>query len=132
MRLILVMTLALCISTLAGCASPPTQQEIQGADYGASVYQSDAENVVKAYFNANLKDPESARYTFGTVQRGWGVGNAFQGRKVEGGYLLDMSVNAKNSFGGYTGAKPYRFLLRNDKIIKVWEVSPNGTLLQQF
>ena len=127
---ILVGTLA--VALLAGCASAPTPQEIQSADYGASVYQSDAETAVRTYFNGRLKDPDSARYSFGNVQRGWAVGDAFHGRKLDAGYLLEVSVNAKNSYGGYTGAKPYRFLLHNDRIIKAWEISPKGVLMQLF
>lgn len=114
------------VSLLSGCASKPTPEQIQAADYGASVYQADAEKAVKEFFSVYLKDPESARYSFGSVYRGYAVGSVFEGRKVEGGYMLDVSVNAKNSFGGYVGAKAYRFLLRNDRIISGWDLGNSG------
>ena len=114
------------LSFLSGCASQPTPEQISKADYGASVYQEDAERAVKQFFGAYLKDPDSARYSFGTVYRGYAVGSLFEGRKVEGGFLLDVTVNAKNSYGGYVGAKPYRFLLRNDKLVGGWEIGSGG------
>jgi PBP1b-binding outer membrane lipoprotein LpoB len=122
----LLVTIALSAFLLTGCASAPTPQEIQSADYGASVYQADAENSVKNFFNTRLKDPESAKYYFGSVGRGYIVGSRIQGRKLEAGYLLDVSVNAKNSYGGYTGAKPYKFLFRNDQVVQVLEIQPSG------
>lgn len=125
---ILIVALAFVIS--AGCASKPTPEQIQAADYGASVYQADAEKAVKGFFNVYLKDPESARYSFGTVYRGYMVGSVFEGRKVEGGFLLDVTVNAKNSYGGYVGAKPYKFLLRNDKLVGGWEIGSSGIPLK--
>jgi len=127
MRLLVMVVLSALLVT--GCASGPTPQEIESADYGASVYQADAERAVKAFFTNRLKDPESARYSFGSVSRGYMVGSRVQGRKFEAGYLLDVSVNAKNSYGGYTGAKPYKILLNNDRIVQVMEVYPSGMQL---
>lgn len=107
---VLLMFFVLVLS-LSGCASKPTPEQIQSADYGASVYQADAEKAVKSFFQVYLKDPDSARYSFGSVYRGYVVGSVFEGRKVEGGYLLEVAVNARNSFGGYVGARNYRFCL---------------------
>ncbi|WP_329697838.1 hypothetical protein [Pseudomonas sp.] len=77
-----------------------------------------------------LKDPDSAKYGFGSVYQGYMVGSVFEGRKLEAGYLLDVTVNAKNSYGGYTGAKPYKFLLRNDQIVGGWEIGQSGILIK--
>lgn len=122
---VLLMFVVLVIS-LSGCASKPTPEQIQSADYGASVYQADAEKAVKSFFQGYLKDPDSARYSFGSVYRGYVVGSVFEGRKVEGGYLLEVAVNAKNSFGGYVGARNYRFLLRNDRLVGGWDMGTSN------
>jgi hypothetical protein len=37
------------------------------------------------------------------------------------GYLVNVEVNAKNSFGGYTGSKPYMVLFSGDRIVRVYE-----------
>lgn len=128
MRLIPVLFFS--IFALAGCASKPTPEQIQSADYGASVYQDDAERAVKDFFGVYLKDPDSARYSFGNVYKGYMVGSAFEGRKLEAGYLLDVTVNAKNSYGGYVGAKPYKFLIRNERLVGGWEIGSSGLLMR--
>lgn len=128
MRLIPVIFFAILVT--AGCATKPTPEQIQSANYGASVYQEDAENAVKGFFSVYLKDPESARYSFGDVYKGYMVGSAFEGRKLEAGYLLDVTVNAKNSYGGYVGAKPYKFLIRNDQLVGGWEIGSSGMLIR--
>lgn len=123
----------LCIATtglLQGCAPMPTQQEINSADYGYPISQDDAVNQAKGAFGLYLKDPESARYSFGSVYKGYFVGSAFEGRKLQAGYLLDVTVNAKNSYGGYVGAKPYKFLFRNGKIAGAWEVGSSGIFVK--
>ena len=33
------------------------------------------------------------------------------------GYLLEARVNAKNSYGGYTGAEPFRFLFFDGNLV---------------
>ncbi|MFJ4255752.1 hypothetical protein ACIP01_02205 [Pseudomonas monteilii] len=111
---------------LQGCAPMPTQQQIDSADYGDSIGQEDAEAQVKQAFSMVLKDPESARYSFGYVYKGYFVGSAFEGRKLQAGYLLDVTVNAKNSYGGYVGSKPYKFLFHNGRIAGAWEIGSSG------
>ena len=115
---------------LQGCAQAPTQQEINSADYGYPISQDDAVSQAKGAFGIYLKDPESARYSFGPVYKGYFVGSAFEGRKLQAGYLLDVTVNAKNSYGGYVGAKPYKFLFRNGKIAGAWEVGSGGIFIK--
>lgn len=116
----------LAAALIAGCASPPTQQEIASADYGYEPNQYQAEKDVKQFFGRYLKDPYSAQYQFGDVYKGYFVGSAFEGRKLMAGYLLDASVNAKNSFGGYMGNKQYKFLFRNGVMQGVWEIGKSG------
>jgi len=67
-----------------------------------------------------LKDPESARYRFGTPKKAYvNEGLAYGGGVAWYGWLVDVAVNAKNSFGGYTGAKPYVALFKNGRVHKV-------------
>ena len=104
-------------AALVGCASMPSATEQQAADYGMPISQVDAEAAAKAYLASRLKDPMSAVITWSAVEKGF-VGSApLLGRKAAYGYLLNGSVNAKNSFGGYTGAKPYQFLFRNGVVV---------------
>ena len=121
-----MLTVLLTAVLLGGCAAKPTQNEIDSADYGYSIYQSDAETIVKQFFQMYLKDPESATYSFGQAYRGYYVSSMVEGRKLITGYLIDVSVNAKNSYGGYVGAKPYKFIIKSGKIQAGYEIGHNN------
>jgi hypothetical protein len=109
---------------LFGCATPPTQQEIASADYG--VYPKDYEEIIKSYMNGILKDPMSAQYTFlGAPQIAW---TSFGGRKF--GYGTCVRINAKNSFGGYTGNHLSYFLIRNGSVVTALVGTANNPLYQ--
>jgi len=65
-----------------------------------------------------LKDPYSAHYTFVPLGKTWWrVGLLFGGKKYVG-YGVNIFVNAKNSYGGYTGDEEYGFVIRNGVIIR--------------
>ena len=107
---------AMVTATLAvsGCSSSPVSQTtIANGDYGA--YPDNYQETVKEYFQRNLKDPLSAQYRFGTPYKGYlrdapiagGNPNVF-------GYVVECGVNAKNSYGGYTGEKYYRMFVKDN------------------
>lgn len=59
-----------------------------------------------------LKDPESARFRNETV------------REDRDETIVCGEVNAKNSFGGYTGFVPFSYLMKSD-IAFIWTDAPN-------
>lgn len=122
----------LALATLAGCAAGPSPQDIAQADYGFPVEQDQAESRIKQYFSRTLKDPYSAQYQFSQVEKGYMVGNVFDGRKLYAGYIISVNVNAKNSYGGYAGAEGYQFLFQNGAMVKGVSRLPNGTLFPLF
>jgi len=96
---------------LAGCATKPTLDELNSADYGA--YPYGYKDTISSHMSRRLKDPESARYDYlNQPQKAW---NGFGGAKY--GYAVCVNVNAKNSFGGYTGGQMSYFLLRGSSVI---------------
>ncbi len=116
---------------LGGCASLPaklpTNEEIQQADYGqpnGGFSKGDAEKIAKVLVTYDLKDPDSAKYIVSNMYPGYMKSSFLKDGKVHYGYLLDVDVNAKNSYGGYTGYKRNRFLFRNGDLI--------GQCLQAF
>lgn len=112
----------LFVLLLAACVTPPTQSEQATADYGTPITQADAQAQAKQeYFDKYLKDPSSAQYQWGQVKQAWyGVGIMANGNgNVDYGYVLDVNVNAKNSFGGYTGFITYRFMFHSGQIISI-------------
>lgn len=106
---------------LAACASgPPTKEELASADYGSVISQSDAQQKAQSFLSNRLKDPYSAQYQWGNVYQGWIRHAPIHGGGLVFGYILDVNVNAKNSFGGYVGFKPYRFVFYNGAIKTVY------------
>jgi hypothetical protein len=95
---------------LSGCFRPSAEQ-LASADYGQ--YPSDYEQTIKSYMAQRLKDPYSAQYQFLSQPRtAW---NGIGGLKY--GYAVCVLINAKNSFGGYTGSQLSYFMLRGNTII---------------
>lgn len=104
----------------SGCASgPPTAEELATADYGATISQGDAETRARKWLASYLKDPVSAQCEWQPVQTGWIRTSAFEGGRLMFGYSLNGSINAKNSFGGYVGFRPFSFLFQNGELAAV-------------
>jgi len=97
------------IIILTACAIRPTPEQMASADYGS--YPDNYEDIIRNHYSKTLFDPYSAVYTFGRPQRAWnGLGGTIFGWAVCG------TINAKNRFGGYVGAKPFFALIRYGKV----------------
>ncbi|RKF36715.1 hypothetical protein [Paraburkholderia fungorum] len=100
-----------CIA-LAACAAAPTSEEMASADYGT--YPDNYQDVIHDYMENVLKDPDSARYDYlNSPQSGWR--RTSNGLKF--GYVVCVNINARNSYGGYTGAQPSYFMLRDGTVV---------------
>ena len=111
------MNVALFITVMAflvGCAGLPTPEEIASADHGS--YPNNYEDIVKSYFARILKDPYSVRYeSISTPQRYW-LANRLEGATY--GYLVCVTLNAKNSYGAYIGYETDALIIRNGVVVK--------------
>ena len=99
-----------------------------GSNYG-KVPTKYAETI-PARMSTVLKDPQSARYRFGVPQpaylnNGWLYG----GKVTWQGYLVYFYVNAKNSYGGYTGEEKWLALIRDENVSLVDSASNEQFLL---
>ena len=106
-----------CVAILVGCATP-SMEEMSNADYGP--YPTEYEQAVKNVMNQQLKDPDSAKYQFDVPRKGWYCNAAYRGQwgsKKVYGYIVAVQVNAKNSFGGYTGSEQYYFMIRDGRVL---------------
>ena len=85
---------------LSGCAVPPPQgpQIERGVPFTLT---ADHFPTIEAGVRSSLKDPASAMF-------GPQMGAA---RMADGDIIVCGTVNAKNSYGGYTGAKPFAGVL---------------------
>jgi hypothetical protein len=103
---------------LAGCASYPTTPSAPVASAQAGP-PPDRNAVIVAYLNRVLKDPESARVSdiHGPTFINIPGGLLAQGTS---GWGICFFVNAKNSFGGYTGGSFFTLILRDTSIVRVY------------
>ncbi len=115
------LTVSVMLTTLVACAATmPTQDQLAAADYGAPITQSAAEQQALGLLRTILKDPYSAQIEWSSVQTGWIREAPIHGGALRFGYILSASVNAKNSYGGYTGFKPYQFLFFNGDLVSAY------------
>lgn len=113
---------------LTGCASqqPPSQAQISAANYGE--LPADYQEQIKNHFNATLKDPYSAKYEFLPAFKGYSQDGQWSpsGGKVSFGWVSPVLVNAKNSYGGYTGNQKYVFIFSGGVMYDVTMMSQFG------
>jgi hypothetical protein len=112
------MFLSIAALALAGCAEmiSPSQQDLAKADCGK--YPDNYKQAIDKWIHDTFFDPYSVRDleiskpVRGVVQEPPLLGG---GRKF--GYTVDVSVNAKNRLGGYTGRQRFTLLIRNGVVI---------------
>ena len=104
---------------LAACAIPPepapmdiSMSTVRSADYG--VYPNDYEQQIRQYLNDTLLDPDSAKIRITPPRKVFKIYETDDHPsqpKYYPCYLVCAEVNAKNTYGGYTGwqTKRYRF-----------------------
>lgn len=114
-RLIYGLAIVVGLSLTSGCVDPAM---VESADYGVEPTATQYELAIRSYMEKSLKDPESARYKFFAPSKGW---TRLHGQTFFG-WFVTAQVNAKNSFGGYTGAQTYVFFFFNGQFMG--EINP--------
>lgn len=115
----------LIVSAVSSCQThsqnkPPVEQgwkpDTENADYGA--YPTNYVDLIKSWYMNNLKDPDSAKFVhFSRPRKEHAITNQFN-KEAMFGYSVCATVNAKNSYGGYTGGRTMWFLIRNGLIVR--------------
>lgn len=107
-----------CAATFAGCAGQ-FKSPHPSADYGLPPKNYEA--AIRAHFDQVLKDPESVRFRFNSPpRRAYVNAGLIYGGDVQWlGYMMDIEVNAKNSYGGYVGFKPYMVFFDGESVRRV-------------
>jgi hypothetical protein len=103
------MATALTLLGLAGCVTPP---DLSQQDVGPEPTNHEA--VVDGFLQRSLRDPETARIDFLSgprpIQEMYLVTPAV-------GWAVCYSVNARNAYGGYTGATTHMFVIRHGLVV---------------
>ena len=105
--------LILSILGISGCAAVKPS-DWQNLEYGAKPIEY--KSIIETYMAGKLKDPYSAVYEYkgGPVKFFRKVSIA--GQQAHG-WGVCVTINSKNSYGGYTGTKGYTFMIINDKVV---------------
>tara|TARA_B100000287_G_scaffold104052_1_gene96287 strand:+ start:467 stop:856 length:390 start_codon:yes stop_codon:yes gene_type:complete len=111
---------------LSSCASAPSSEELANADYGRLITTSECKSIAEARIRSTLKDPSSAIFTSNGCTSGYWHSVPVMGLPIAYGYLQSGTVNAKNSFGGYVGARSYSVLIRNGIVVRYCIVDDDG------
>lgn len=122
LQIIIIISIALA---LTGCASTVSQQEATAAHFDP--LPTDYQTAIKGFNAGRLKDPYSAVYRFGQPHRGfWQDGLAYGGRK-HFGVIVPVAINARNSFGGYTGDEMHYYAFNGgiiSEVTSLWNGPP--------
>lgn len=120
--------LCACVALLGACATREQIDAAVTADYGMPPPADVWHRNVKAWFDNTLKDPESAQYKMGCPVKGYMQRAVFDGPGMEFvGYMALVEVNAKNSYGGYTGYESYfAFLQQDGRIFSIQRTLSGG------
>jgi len=99
---------------MAGCAPPKMTWEQKESECGPVPSMSQAESAVDAWVQrSGLKDPSSAMVRDIQIGQCGGIQNGIlNGGEWRYGWIIVFDVNAKNSYGGYTGYKR-RYIIWN-------------------
>ena len=111
---------------LTSCASAPTSEELANADYGRVMNASECRSIAEAKIRSTLKDPSSAIFTNGGCTSGYWSSVPIMGLPIAYGYLQSGTVNGKNSFGGYVGARQYSVLIKNGLVVRYCIADEDG------
>jgi hypothetical protein len=110
---------------LAGCGAPPKNAQGQEAslqDMGPAPTAHAA--TFARYLNATLKDPYSAQVDHIAGPAPWVKPSTWGSSESTYGWGVCYTVNARNAFGGYTGARWYVPVFRGEQLVTV--IGPSG------
>ena len=113
---------------------------IRSADYGP--YPRNYERLIRNHLNQTLLDPGSAKIRISPPRKVFKIYNPEakiysletpKQLRSEGYYLVCAEVNAKNTFGGYTGWQTHRYrfhkggLMEDETNLRVYDPDFGGT-----
>ncbi|WP_421531962.1 hypothetical protein [Lelliottia amnigena] len=87
---------------------------LETADVGSK--PTNYKSVIESAIREQLKDPDSANFSEFTEPRKEVM---VEKSDFVYGYSLCVLVNAKNSYGGYTGKQQYWVFMRNGKVLRI-------------
>lgn len=100
---------------VCACSTPVTKTQFENAKFSARPTNSEAVALIASYMQNILIDPNSLLLKCSHVTgKGWA--RQFATDEPVFGHIVLCTVNAKNKLGGYTGQKPYIYVINGSKI----------------
>jgi hypothetical protein len=99
---------------LAGCATTVSKQEVATARF--EPLPANYQERIRQFNRGVLKDPYTAVYSFGAPRRGFWQDGMVYGGKKHFGFVVSVGINARNSFGGYTGEQMCYYGFENGQV----------------
>ena len=103
----------------SGCATV-TETELSNAKF--EPLQANYMLAIKSYMGSRLKDPYSATYRFSDPRCGFSQDGFVHGGQKHFGHIVPAHINAKNSYGGFTGEKSHYFFFAEGRIKDVTHI----------
>lgn len=114
---------------VSACASGPpvgpTGEPLSSSDFGSP--PDSAEAVVRAFLRSKLKDPSSAQVEVLAGPRQLTVKGSVFGPSAYG-WGICYELNAKNSFGAYTGYRKQALIWRDGRVVREFGTTTEGML----
>lgn len=129
---------SVAVVSLTACMTVPSDfngADLALADYGAPIDQPNAMTIAAQFMATHLKDPMSAQWQCSDVAQQYVSNGRLRGGGTLYGWGLQCSINAKNSFGGYVGARQHQFLFRDGRLVAVFgeeRLSGGGTFMNRL
>lgn len=115
MKTTALLAAALLALPSCGLVPYPSNEEIMSAQLGPAPTATEVRAGVDGALDALLKDPYSKMVNYGTPQKGFYRMPFSASDKYA--WLVPCEVNAKNSYGGYTGHKRWVFFFLRSKVV---------------
>ena len=94
----------------------PTKTELQHQNFGNLNFEK-FEQFILLNIPRRYKDPQSVKIQFfKPIKKAWYRNGLAHGRKLSWGFMGTINVNAKNSYGGYTGYKKQVYWVSGDGV----------------
>jgi hypothetical protein len=118
-RLLAISIICLFVS---GCAfqGPMSSDELRTQDIGQPPLEY--KKIITDWIGTQLKDPYSAHLDIGGDPT---AGKMLTDNGYVYGWMYIVSVNARNSFGGYTGEEEWDVLINHDQVVMYSHSSPS-------
>lgn len=109
----------------SSCVTPiryPDLSAVESADVGPEPAAATYELAIDGWLDKNLRDPGSKIVEVTRTPRRRAYQPLLIRNEWKAAWRVETTVNAKNGYGGYTGASPFEFYFLGEQLVAVIDV----------